>query len=202
MFWAFRLDFVIWYPMYIFYLLFYLLFILFTNTRLATCAGQLVDFPVLIKKLLLSFIPSSPYTFNYDELYSKWAQWGLGFASFWTKKMVYKTDQTLFRWLFGFQNGSESSLLIPSYRYLGEEFCSRRRAFSPLRQTLNGTVDEEIWTWKEISVFFSVDVLRNHSFVFIDCSCLPNVRHALKWMGGKDVCQVTKTGIPRGGLGV
>lgn len=99
MFWAFRLDFVIWYPMYIFYSLCYLLFILFTNTRLATCAGQLVDFPVLIKKLLLSFISSSPYTFNYDDLYSKCAQWRLGFASFWTKKMIYKTDQTLFRWL-------------------------------------------------------------------------------------------------------
>ena len=94
--------------------------------------------------------------------------------------MVYKTDQTLFRWLFGFQDGGESSSFIPSYRYLGNEFCSSRRAFSPLRQTLNGTVDEEIWTWKERSVFFSLDVFRSHSFVFIDCSCLPNVRYALK----------------------
>ena len=68
--------------------------------------------------------------------------------------MLYKTDQTLFRWLFGFQNGGESSPFIP--------------------------VDEEIWTWKERSVFFSLDIFTSHSFVFIDCSCLPNVRHALK----------------------
>ena len=46
--------------MYIFYLLFYLLFILSTNTRLATCAGQLVDFPVLILKKVVIIV----YTFQ------------------------------------------------------------------------------------------------------------------------------------------
>ena len=87
--------------------------------------------------------------------------------------MLYKTDQTLFRWLFGFQNGGESSPFIPSYRYLGDEFCSRRRAFSPLRQTLNGTVDEEIWTWKERSVFFSLTSSRVIvSFLLIVAVCL------------------------------
>lgn len=152
--------------------------------------------------MLLSFIPSSPYTFNYDDLYSKWAQWGLGFASFWTKKMVYKTDQTLFRWFSVFKMAAG---LLPLYHHiviLGASLVLGAVHFRHYRRLWMGQWMKKFGLGKKDLYSFPSTSSGCRSFVFIDGSCLPNVRHALKWMGGKDVCQVTKTGIPRGELGV